>query len=331
MKTGKKIAIIVLSAVLVVALAAGAFIYNSYTEKYEHSEKSTVAMGTIMTQKLYGDYAGTHIKKTIEIVGSLEDTISAKTDTSDVSSLNKGETVENSILSSALSVCKKLSEESNGVFDVTVGRLSSLWAIGEEGQRIPDKKEIEKLLEEVSYENIIIDGNKASLKSDCNIDLGAVGKGFACDMIKSYLDKTDLKGAVVAVGGSILAWGDNNKAGDKWQIAVKHPRNENAYLGVISLDEGFVSTSGDYEKYFEQDGVRYHHILNAKTGYPSDSELISVTVVCDSGLLSDALSTTCFILGREESLSLLEKYNASAVFVDSEMNVSVVGEIDFEY
>lgn len=331
MKTGKKITITILSAVLVLSLAVGAFLYNSYTEKYEHSEKSTVAMGTIMTQKLYGDYAGTHIKKTIEIVGTLEDIISVKIDTSDASALNNGETVENSTLSSVLSVCKELSKASGGVFDVTVGKLSSLWNIGEEGQRVPDKNEIEKLLKEVSYENIIIDGNKVSLNGGCNIDLGAVGKGLACDMIKNYLDKTDLKGAVVAVGGSILAWGDNNKAGDKWQIAVKHPRNENAYLGILSIDEGFVSTSGDYEKYFEENSERYHHILNAKTGYPSKSDLISVTVVCDNGLLSDALSTTCFILGEQDSLSLLEQYNASAIFVDSEMNVSVVGEIDFDY
>ncbi len=331
MKTGKKIAIAVLSAALIVALTVGCFLYNSYTKKFPHSEKSTVAMGTIMTQKLYGDYAGTHIKKTIEIVSSLEDTISVKIASSDVSSLNKGETVKNDTLSSVLSFCKKLSKESDGAFDVTVGKLSALWNIGEEGQKIPEKSEIEKLLRDVSYENISLDGNEVSLKSDCSVDLGAVGKGLACDMIKNYLDKTDLKGAVVAVGGSILAWGDNNKAGDKWQIAVKHPRNENAYLGVISLSEGFVSTSGDYEKYFEEDGVRYHHILNAKTGYPSKSDLVSVTVVCNSGLLSDALSTACFILGKQESLSLLEKYDASAIFVDSEMNVSVVGEIDFEY
>ena len=96
------------------------------------------------------------------------------------------------------------------------------------------------------------------------------------------------------------------------------------------MDEGFVSTSGDYERYFEKDGRRYHHILDATTGYPAETDIISVTVVCDSGIVSDALSTACFILGEENSLDLLSEYNASAVFVDKDMNISTVGEIDFE-
>ena len=153
---------------------------------------------------------------------------------------------------------------------------------------------------------------------------------MACDMLKTYLDSSNMQGAVISVGGSILAWGNYNKAGDKWQIAVAHPRNEGEYLGVLSLDEGFVSTSGDYERFFEKDGKRYHHILDATTGYPAETDTISVTVVCDNGLISDALSTACFILGEENSRELLGEYNASAVFVDKDMNISIVGDIDFE-
>ena len=149
-------------------------------------------------------------------------------------------------------------------------------------------------------------------------------------MLKAYFDSSDMKGAIVSVGGSILAWGNYNKAGDKWQIAVAHPRNEGEYLGVLSIDEGFVSTSGDYERYFEKDGKRYHHILDATTGYPAETDIISVTVVCDSGIISDALSTACFILGYEKSQELLKECNASAIFVDKDMNISTVGEIDFE-
>ena len=150
-------------------------------------------------------------------------------------------------------------------------------------------------------------------------------------MLKNYFDSSNMQGAVVSVGGSILAWGDYNKSGDKWKIAVSHPRNEGEYLGVHSIDEGFVSTSGDYERYFEENGKRYHHIIDATKGYPAETDVISVTVVCDSGLLSDALSTACFILGEEMSVPLLEKYDASAIFVDKDMDISVVGDIEFEY
>ena len=150
------------------------------------------------------------------------------------------------------------------------------------------------------------------------------------DMLKSYLSSTDVKGAVVSVGGSILAYGSRDKAGSNWSVAIQHPRKENEFLGVIHLKEGFISTSGDYERYFIKDGVRYHHILDAKTGYPCESGLISVTVVCESGLLSDALSTACFTLGLEKGEKLVEKYGAAAIFVTDDEQIHTVGEIDFE-
>ena len=139
-----------------------------------------------------------------------------------------------------------------------------------------------------------------------------------------------MKGAVLSVGGSIGVFGARGKDGDPWRIGVRDPFSDSGQLGVITLQEGFVSTSGDYEKYFEQDGRRYFHILDATTGYPAKSGLKSVSVVCDNGLLSDALSTACFLLGEEASHALLEQYGASAVFVDAEGNISIFGDIDFE-
>lgn len=331
MKNKTKILKISLSVFLVSALIISALFVSERNRRFDFGEKNTVAMGTILTQKIYSDNSANHISHITSIVNALEDMISWREEDSFVSDLNEGNTVENSSLAEILLQCAEISESSGGAFDVTVGEVSRLWSIGEDGQRIPDEAELSKALKKVGYENITAENGKISLSGGCSIDLGAVGKGLACDYIMNYLKASDdIKGAVVSVGGSNVAYGDYNKAGDKWRIAVRHPRNENEYLGVISLDEGFVSTSGDYEKYFEQDGVRYHHILDANTGYPASSGLISVTVVCDSGLLSDALSTACFILGEEESKALLQKYNASAIFVFENMEISVVGEIDFE-
>ncbi|MBQ8503191.1 MAG: FAD:protein FMN transferase [Clostridia bacterium] len=331
MKNKTKILKISLSVFLVSVLILTALFFSERSKRFEYGEKNTVAMGTILTQKIYSDNPANHISHITSIVNSLESTISWREDASPVSSLNKGNSVSDTALSGVLFSCIEISEESGGAFDVTIGEVSKLWSIGEENERVPAQAEIEAELGNVGYENIIIGNGEISLSSDCSIDLGAVGKGLACDYIMNYLKATDdVNGAVVSVGGSNVAYGDYNKAGDKWRIAVRHPRNENGYLGVISLDEGFVSTSGDYEKYFEEDGKRYHHILDANTGYPASSGIISVTVVCDSGLLSDALSTACFILGEEESKALLEKYNASAIFVNDNMEISVVGEIDFE-
>ena len=288
-------------------------------------------MGTIVTQKIYGDFAAKHIEKTKAIIDGLDDMISWREDGSEIAKLNSGAMIEGAYLADVITQCIEISSLSGGVFDITVGGISQLWNIGEENQRIPSEKEILAELENVGYGKIKIGGNKIALSDGVKIDLGAVGKGMACDMLRTYFAASDLKGAIISVGGSILAWGGYNKAGDKWQIAIAHPRSSGEYLGVLSIDEGFVSTSGDYERYFEEDGKRYHHIIDATKGYPAETDVISVTVVCNSGLLSDALSTACFILGYEKSLELLEKYDASAIFVDKDMNISVVGDIDFEY
>lgn len=326
----KKIISIVLTVLLLIC-AVGVFVfYNQRHQRFEGSDKSSIAMGTILTQKVYGKYAGKDIEKIKAIVDGLDDMISWRDENSQVARLNSGETVSVGYITGLVKQCRELSELSGGVFDVTVGGISQLWSIGEEDERIPSAEEIEAELKNTGYGKIKISDKSLSLPAGVKLDLGAVGKGAACDLVKAYLDTSGMQGAIISVGGSILAWGNYNKAGDKWQIAVSHPRNEGEYLGVISLDEGFVSTSGDYERYFEKDGKRYHHILDATTGYPAETDVISVTVVCDSGAMADALSTACFILGEEKSKPILEKYGASAIFVDKDSDISIVGEIDFE-
>lgn len=159
----------------------------------------------------------------------------------------------------------------------------------------------------------------------CTLDLGAVGKGIACDVVQDYLKKQKkVSGAVIAVGGSILLYGSKADGSD-WNVAVQNPRGQDGEaMGVLSLSGTTnVSTSGDYEKYFMQDGKRYHHILDPSTGYPADSGLISVTIVSDSGLLSDGLSTACFVLGKEKGEKLLEAYGAEGVFIDQNKKVTV--------
>lgn len=159
----------------------------------------------------------------------------------------------------------------------------------------------------------------------CTLDLGAVGKGIACDVVQDHLKKQkEVSGAVIAVGGSILLYGSKADGSD-WNVAVQNPRGQDGEaMGVLSLSGTTnVSTSGDYEKYFMQDGKRYHHILDPSTGYPADSGLISVTIVSDSGLLSDGLSTACFVLGKEKGEKLLETYGAEGVFIDQNKKVTV--------
>ncbi len=325
---GKILKIITAALVVVVTLCTALFLYGR-EKRYGFTEKSFISMDTVITEKIYGENSSVFIAPVFNIVTGLDDTISRFNENSAVYRLNTdGETDDKSV-AEIIRIVKKVSDDVDGAFDITVGELSDLWSIGKEGEKIPTEKEIEAVLENVDYRKVCIE-NGTVYYDGGEIDLGSVGKGFACDLIAAYLSAQKAEGAVVSVGGSILAYGDYNKKGDKWSIAIRHPRSENEFLGIVRLDEGFVSTSGDYERYFEKDGKRYHHIFDARTGMPAASGLVSVTVVAESGILSDALSTACFIVGEEKGKSLIEKYGASAVFVDEEMNITTVGEIDFE-
>lgn len=191
----------------------------------------------------------------------------------------------------------------------------------------PDNTALNEETSETTDKNTNTDEGVSSIyiEDQCTLDLGAVGKGIACDVAQNYLkQQTEVSGAVIAVGGSILLYGSKEDGSD-WNVAVQNPRGQDGEaMGVLSLSGTTnVSTSGDYEKYFMQDGKRYHHILDPSTGYPADSGLISVTVVSDSGLLSDGLSTACFVLGKEKGQKLLETYGAEGVFIDQNKKVTV--------
>lgn len=326
----KKILCCVLCLVIAVAAVSGIIYYRNTKTEYDSSTKNAIAMGTVITAKTYGEYTALSNEEIISAIQKLDDVISWRSDSSVVSALNRDGKVNFSQLTDVVNLCNKVSKDSSGAFDITVGNVSNLWGFGTDNERIPEKSEIEKALKTVDYKMLKVNGTEISCADGQFIDLGSVGKGYACDMIYQYLKASDLKGGVVSVGGSIVACGNRNKAGDKWRIAIKHPRKEQAFLGTIEISEGFVSTSGDYERYFEKDAIRYHHLLDARTGYPANSGLVSVTIVSDNGLLSDALSTACFVLGLEEGTKLAEKYGVSAIFVDSEERITVVGDVSFK-
>lgn len=328
----KRITSAVIASVLIALCITAAILYNGFKAEYNCQTKNAVAMGTIITAKTYGERNTASYNETIvSVIQQLEDVISCKQDGTVISALNKSHGISSAEMSDVFNRCNTLSKDTDGAFDISVGALTRLWDFDSGKNVVPSESDIKKVLKSVDYSKISVSGKKIATPNGQYIDLGAVGKGYACDMIKEYLSSCkDVEGAVVSVGGSIVAHGKRNKIGDKWRIAIKDPRNENSFIGTVKLKEGFVSTSGDYEKYFEKDGKRYHHILDARTGCPANSGLISVTIVSGSGLLSDALSTACFILGKEDGEALCEKYGVGAVFVDEKMNITTVGDVDFE-
>ena len=192
-----------------------------------------------------------------------------------------------------------LSKASDGAMDPTMGKVIRLWDIDGENPHIPNEDELNSLLENVGYEKVTLDGNEVTMPEGVTLDLGAAGKGIGCDAAKQILENhEEVSGMILNLGGSSVMSYGSKPDGSSWQVAVTDPRDtEGDYLGVVALNgTEFLSTSGDYEKYFIEDGVRYHHILDPSIGYPARSGLTSVTVVCDDDLNADGLSTACSVV-----------------------------------
>ena len=307
-------------------------------------EKSIdTAMGTVISQTVYvtGNYQTATNGKTDEKVtdvvlqklNSLEQQeLSWRLDSAEVAKINaaagKGQIQVSTAMAGWLERCLQISEQTGGAFDVSIGKLSRLWDIDTwaaaddpQDYELPGREEIEQARALAGWQQMILeqrtDSTVVSIPAGMQIDLGAVGKGVALDEIHKTLEEhPKVSGAVISVGGSILTYGSKPEGG-AWQIAVTDPQDPSQSVGVLTLAGGYcVSTSGDYERYVEVDGVRYHHILDPRTGFPARSDVAGVTIVTTDGFLSDALSTACFVLGSEEGQKLLGKYDAEGLFID---------------
>lgn len=202
-------------------------------------------------------------------------------------------------------------------YDFTLGAVSDLWGFGSE-PHIPDSDGLSDAVSRAGADKLTLEGNKLSFPDGVIIDFGSVGKGIALDIIRDkILKNSHISKCVVSLGGSVLTYGNR-----EFRVAVNAPLDA-GNMAVLKMTSGCVSTSGTYERFFEQGGKKYHHILNPETGYPVDNGLVSVTVISDSGMLSDALSTACLICGLKDGIALAEKYGCDAVFVDSNKNVYV--------
>lgn len=300
------------------------------------------AMGTALGISIYDEKNASRISElTVDSIKWLDDmVISWRNSDSELYKLNNGYAAGkpyeiSDTLYTAVSEAYGLCRDSGGALDITIRPLADVWNIenaDSESFTVPSQDDIDESLECVGYEALAISDkseDKCTLTIDRNnmvVDFGAVGKGYALDIVKQVLVENNADGAVISVGGSIMVYGAKPDGSD-WKVGVRNPQGDaEDMIGYLSFPAGTslcISTSGDYEKYFTVDGVRYHHILDRVTGYPAYSGLSSVTVVCENGLVSDGLSTACFVLGYEKSLALLEKYNAEAVFIDFDNNVTV--------
>ena len=324
--TEKQARVLTLCLLGAAAVLLGAALWLNLRAGGSGTTLTTYAMGSYIQQTVYGAGAEEAAQQASSAVTELENLISWRVEDSDIATLNQeagGEFQDIDpqtwdILNTALQVC----QASGGAFDITIAPISWLWDF-DENPRLPQAETIEALLPAVNYENISLleDGTAALQTHSTALDLGAVGKGAACDAAVAAYEESGVNRAVVSVGGSVGVYGEK-PGGQPWTIALRDPDTEGS-LGTLSLASGFLSTSGSYEKQFTEDGVTYHHLLDPDTGYPAESGLLSVTVWSGSGTLSDALSTACFVLGLEDSLPVLEQFDSEAVFITEDHQIYV--------
>ena len=210
----------------------------------------------------------------------------------------------------------------DGGFDIAIAPLTSLWDFHSEEHVVPDASRIEAAVEAVQAELPRIDGRLVTLPSGkTQFDLGGIAKGYIADRIRDYLLENGVQKALINLGGNVLCIGTKPDGSD-FKVGVKEPFTEDSYLFVLLISDRSVVTSGVYERYFEQDGKLYHHILDPRTGYPYDNGLLSVTIISDFSVDGDALSTSCFALGLEEGLAYLDSLdNVYGIFIDDSCEI----------
>ena len=270
----------------------------------QESRLELFAMDTYMVITAEGGDTEEAVKSVSQEISRLENALSRTIDTSSVSRLNdEGGARLDEETSSLLAAALTYSADTNGAFDVTIAPLVELWGITSDDPRVPSQEEIDALLPLVGSEHIHLDGREATLDQGCAIDLGGIAKGFASDKAASILTGSGADRACANLGGNVYVY--SREGHDAWNVAIQDPQGKDGYVCILSLTDHFVVTSGGYQRYFTgPDGTVYQHILDPKTGYPVQSDLLSASVILPrgdgtlAGTRADAYSTVLYVMGE---------------------------------
>ncbi len=214
-----------------------------------------------------------------------------------------------------LTIAQEVYQLSDGAFDITIASASELWDFRSDTPQVPNADALLNACLHIDAFKIEVQGNTVTLPVDMRIDLGGVAKGYIADQVKAYLLAQGVKSACINMGGNVVTIGTKPDGAD-WQVGVRDPNGTAAdSCKVVSVHDMAVVTSGDYERYFEVDGVRYHHILDPKTGMPVMGEVRSVTILCADSAVADALSTAIFVMQGEAVEPLLRSFSAQCILV----------------
>lgn len=293
------------------------------------SVQSEFVLGTICTVNLYEKGNKKVYRAIFTRLKEIEDRMSANMEGTDVDKINKNAGIAPVVVhDDVLEVIEKAvsyAELTGGAFDPTVGPLVSLWGIGFDNPRLPGEDEIREALSLINWRDIEIDTAAKTVylpMKGMKIDLGAIAKGYAADEAAKIIRSAKINRAIIDLGGNIMCIGSKS-ADTPWRVGIQNPSGmRGEYLGISEIVGKTLVTSGVYERFFEENGIRYHHLLSTKDGYPVNNGLVSVTVIADKSIDGDALSTSLFVLGFEKGYALAEsRPGVDAFFVFEDFSI----------
>lgn len=303
---------------------------NIYNNKYLSDSANGIYFDTIISITIYdtnNETIKTNLQSCLDICQKYEQLLNANIEGSDIYKINNsnGETINLSeetiyLLDKSL----QYSELSNGLFDITIKSATSLWDFHEEKGVIPDVNLINNALEHINYKNLSIDKNNHTAilnDPDSQIDIGGIAKGYIADKISEYLNEQAVHGAIINIGGDITLIGNKNE-NENFNIGITNPFKDTNPILAINTTNKAIATSGTYERAFTYNNKSYHHILDPKTGFPVETDVISATTITDKGIDADTLCTISILLGSDEAIKLIENIpNTEAIIICQDQSI----------
>lgn len=312
------------SAILLAVIVCGSLFFCSRANQ-KVVTKSGFYFDTVIQITLYHGEEDL-LDDCFEMAKTYENYFSTTKENSDIAKINAAGGKPVKVHEETLELIKKgleYGEKSEGKFDITIGRLSSLWNFSENEGEVPTKDAIKEALKTVDYKTVKISGDTVALENpEAQMDLGGIAKGYIADQMKAYLVEHGVKQGLINLGGNVLTIGEK-KNGEGYHIGIRKPFDEaGATIAEVEVKDQTVVSSGVYERYFYKKEKLYHHLLDTKTGYPIENDLLGVTIICDRSVDGDALSTTAFALGLEDGMRYMESLDGvRAAFVTKDYQV----------
>ena len=276
--------------------------------------KEIFAMDTYMSLTAYGDNAGEAVQKAADKINELDRMLSTGNEKSEVSVLNREGTVTFS--DEAMKILLRsleISDMTDGAFNPAIYPVMELWGFPSGSYRVPAPDEIKDALDDINIQGIRVSDSEVTAAEGMKIDFGGIAKGYASSAIMQVFRQYGVTSGIVSLGGNVQALG-TKPDGSLWRTAIRYPDDE-GYIGVVNIQDKAVITSGGYERFFEEGGIRYHHIIDPSTGTPARSGLLSVTIISTDGALADGLSTALFIMGEAEAVSFWREHTGLFDFI----------------